>query len=42
MWSEYFNKSNIIGADLFNKDLPLPKNVQTIKLDQSKTIEMKP
>jgi hypothetical protein len=40
MWSEYFNKSNIIGADLFNKDIPLPKNVQTIKLDQSKTLEI--
>ena len=35
MWSEYFPNSQIIGADLFEKDLKLPKNIKTILLDQS-------
>ena len=35
MWSEYFKNSSIIGADLFNKNLNLPKNVKTVRLDQS-------
>lgn len=40
MWSEYFKKSNIIGADLYNKELVLPKNVHTVKLDQSESVQI--
>lgn len=35
-WSEYFNNSSIVGADLFEKDLKLPYNIKTVKFDQSK------
>lgn len=40
MWSEYFSNSNIIGADLFKKELQLPLRVHTVKLDQSKPVEI--
>ena len=32
---EYFSKSQLIGADLFPKELNLPNNVKTVELDQS-------
>ena len=35
MWSHYFKNSKIIGADIFEKNLDLPNNVQVVKLDQS-------
>ena len=40
MWSEYFKNSKIIGADLFKKDLNLPKHVETIMLDQSNSEQL--
>lgn len=40
MWSEYFKNSSIIGADLFNKKLNLPKNVKSVELDQSKITQI--
>ncbi len=40
MWAEYFNKSKITGADLFEKHIKLPKRVQTIRLDQSNPEEL--
>ena len=40
MWSEYFKNSKIIGADLFEKRLNLPKRVETIRLDQSNKGEL--
>ena len=40
MWSEYFKNAKIVGADLFEKHLKLPKRVQTIKLDQSNPEEL--
>ena len=40
MWAEYFKNSKITGADLFEKNLNLPKRVETIKLDQSNPEEL--
>lgn len=40
MWSEYFKNSKIIGADLFEKCLNLPKRVETTCLDQSKAKDL--
>ena len=40
MWSEYFSKSKILGADLFKKELNLPSRVETITLDQSNAEEL--
>ena len=40
MWAEYFKNSKIIGADLFKKNLNLPKRVETIMLDQSNPKEL--
>lgn len=40
MWSEYFPKSKILGADLFKKELNLPSRVETITLDQSNPQEL--
>jgi hypothetical protein len=40
MWSEYFKNSKITGADLFEKNIKLPKRVKTIKLDQSSQDEL--
>ena len=41
MWAEYFKNSKITGADLFEKNLNLPKHVKTITLDQSNPEELK-
>ena len=40
MWAEYFKNSKITGADLFEKNIKLPKRVKTIKLDQSSQDEL--
>ena len=40
MWAEYFKNSKILGADLFEKRIKLPKRVKTIKLDQSNPKEL--
>jgi hypothetical protein len=40
MWAEYFRNSKIIGADLSEKNLKLPKRVETVKLDQSNQDEL--
>ena len=40
IWAEYFKNSKIIGADLFNKRIRLPKRVETLKLDQSNPEEL--
>ena len=40
MWAEYFKNSKIIGADLSENNLKLPKRVETVKLDQSNQDEL--